>query len=206
VLDFFRGIAALGIIVFHVLGPYYKWLQSLYVLVDFFFVLSGYVLANSMNVTSWNKVRNFIQKRARRIFPMVLSALLFSEMLRVTAVLMNDSDKTQSILLSGNRLINLLIAIALFQIFSFQSQLLLFPLWSLSAEWIVNIVGVVCRKIFGQIQTLMFISIGVTLFCTSTYLGLLVSESNWAISLGRCLMCFGVGQAIQQMSNTQQSK
>ena len=205
-LDFFRGIAALGIIVFHVLGPYYKWLQSLYVLVDFFFVLSGYVLAKSMEVSSWTKVRTFIKKRAQRIFPMVLSALLFSEILRVTAILLNDSDKTQSILFGENRLINLLIAAALFQVFSFPSQLLLFPLWSLSAEWIVNIVGVVCRKFFRQIQTLVFISIGVTLFYASNYLGLLVSESSWAISLGRCLMCFGVGQAIQQMRKFESSK
>lgn len=205
-LDFFRGIAALGIIVFHVLGPYYTWLQSLYVLVDFFFVLSGYVLANSMEVTSWNKVRNFVKKRAQRIFPMVLSALLFTEILRVTAILINDPNKTQSVLFGGDRLINLLIAVTLFQVFSFQSQLLLFPLWSLSAEWIVNIVGVACRRIFGRIQTLLFISVGLTLFCTSTYFGILASESNWAISLGRCLICFGVGQAIQQMSNIQQSK
>jgi peptidoglycan/LPS O-acetylase OafA/YrhL len=206
VLDFFRGIAALGIIVFHVLGPYYPWLQSLYVLVDFFFVLSGYVLANSMEVTSWNKVCNFIRKRAQRIFPMVLSALLFTEILRVTAILINDQNKTQSVLFGEDRLINLLIAVTLFQVFSFPSQLLLFPLWSLSAEWIVNIVGVVCRRIFGQIQILLFISIGLTLFCTSTYLGILESESNWAISLGRCLICFGVGQAIQQMRNFQLSK
>jgi len=206
VLDFFRGIAALGIIIFHVLGPYYKWLQSLYVLVDFFFVLSGFVLANSMKVNTWKNVRYFIQKRAQRIFPMILSALLFSEILRVTALLFNKSEETSQTLFSEGRLIDLLIAVTLLQVFSFPSQLLLFPLWSLSAEWLANIVGVVCRRIFGQIQTLIFISSGLTLFCISTYLGLLASESNWAVSLGRCLMCFGVGQAIQHMSNSQSSK
>lgn len=205
-LDFFRGIAALGIITFHVLGPYYEWFQSLYVLVDFFFVLSGYVLANSMKVNTWKKVRYFIQKRAQRIFPMILSALLFSEILRVTALLFNQSAETSQTLFSEGRLIDLLIAITLLQVFSFPSQLLLFPLWSLSAEWLANIVGVVCRRIFGQIQTLIFILTGLTLFCISTYLGLLASESNWAVSLGRCLMCFGVGQAIQHMGNSQSSK
>ncbi len=205
-LDFFRGIAALGIIIFHVLGPYYKWFQSLYVLVDFFFVLSGYVLAHSMKVNTWKQVRNFIQKRAQRIFPMILSALLFSEILRVTALLFNKSAETSQTLFSESRLIDLLIAITLLQVFSVPSQLLLFPLWSLSAEWLANIVGVVCRRFFGQIQTLIFISTGLTLFCISTYLGLLASESNWAVSLGRCLMCFGVGQAIQHMSYSQSSE
>jgi peptidoglycan/LPS O-acetylase OafA/YrhL len=206
VLDFFRGIAALGIIIFHVLGPYYKWFQSLYVLVDFFFVLSGYVLASSMTVNTWKKVRDFIQKRAQRIFPMIFSALLFSEILRVTALLFNKSAETSQTLLSESRLVDLLIAISLLQVFSFPSQLLLFPLWSLSAEWLTNIVGVVCQKIFGQIQTLVFILTGLTLFCASTYLGVWASESNWAVSLGRCLMCFGVGQAIQQVSNSQSSR
>lgn len=206
ILDLFRGIAALGIVVFHVLGPYYKWLQSLYVLVDFFFVLSGYVLANSMDVNSWKKVRLFIHKRSLRIFPMVLSALLFSELLRVSAQLFNDSDDSLSSLFSESRLTNLLIALTLFQVFSFPSQLLLFPLWSLSAEWISNIAGVVVRRMVGRIQTNLFISFGLILFSLGTYSDVLESESNWSVNLGRCLMCFGVGQLIQQVGSSQLSK
>ena len=206
ILDLFRGIAALGIVVFHVLGPYYKWFQSLYVLVDFFFVLSGYVLANSMEVNSWKEVRLFIQKRILRIFPMVLSALLFSELLQVSAVFFNNSDESPPSLFSESRLINLLIALTLFQVFSFPSQLLLFPLWSLSAEWISNVFGVVVRRIVGRIQTNFFISVGLVLFSVETYSGILESESNWSVNLGRCLMCFGSGQLIQQVSNSQLSK
>lgn len=206
ILDFFRGIAAFGVLIFHVLGPYYKWFQSLYVLVDFFFVLSGYVLANSMEVNSWKKVRLFIQKRIRRIFPMVLSALLFSEFLRFTALLFNNSDEAFQTLFSETRLINLLIAVTLLQVFSFPSQLLLFPLWSLSAEWIANIVGILSRRIVGQIQTHMFILCGVVLFSACTYWGLLDSQSNWAVNLGRCLMCFGAGQLIKQIGDYLSSK
>lgn len=206
ILDLFRGIAALGIVVFHVLGPYYKWFQSLYVLVDFFFVLSGYVLANSMEVNSWRKVRLFIQKRSLRIFPMVLSALLFSELLQITAVFFNKSNESQPSLFSQSRLINLLIAFTLFQVFSFPSQLLLFPLWSLSAEWISNVLGVVFWKILGRIQTKLFIVAGLVLFSTGTYSDVLESESNWSVSLGRCLMCFGSGQLIQQIGKPQLSK
>lgn len=203
ILDFFRGIASLGIIVFHVLGPYYKFFQTLYVLVDFFFVLSGYVLAKSMKVNSWQQVLLFIKKRALRIFPMALSALIFSQSIYALAVFINNSEGPSQTLLSEEHLINLLIAISLLQVFSFQSQLILFPLWSLSAEWISNIVGAIFRKIVGQVQIPLFISFGLTLFTLGTYSKILDSQSNWSVNLGRCLMCFGVGQLVQQLGEKQ---
>jgi len=47
-LDGMRGLAAIGIVIHHVGKTSYTALDGLYLLVDFFFVLSGFVLQPSL--------------------------------------------------------------------------------------------------------------------------------------------------------------
>ena len=75
-----RGFAALGVVAFHVMViTKYRQLDSLYLLVDFFFVLSGFVLMPSMpgNVRAFPKdAVIFVFKRILRFWPMLTAVLI----------------------------------------------------------------------------------------------------------------------------------
>ena len=76
-LDGLRGLAALGVVAFHsVVVTEYMYLDSYYLLVDFFFVLSGFVLQPSMPQSFEKFPRNstrFIAQRILRFWPMLIA-------------------------------------------------------------------------------------------------------------------------------------
>lgn len=199
-LDLLRGLASLGIVIFHVLGPYFNQLRSLYFLVDFFFVLSGFVLARAISIHSWEEMNHFIRQRAKRIFPMALCALVFAESLRLTPLLLQRSGSGEDFSNLSREFLNFAIALLLLQVFSHSAQLLLFPLWSLSAEWITNIVAVFCEKMIGQWQIIACILIGITLLGLGLFAEWTVDPSGWVVNLGRCFLCFGTGQLIHKIT------
>lgn len=204
--DLLRGLAALGIVVFHVLGPYFSSLRSLYFFVDFFFVLSGYVLSSAVDVRTWESARQFTKHRAMRVFPMAVSALIFSEALRILPLLMHKSVDTGDVSNIWKEFLNFVVAVTLLQIFSHSSQLLLFPLWSLSAEWLVNLTAVLFRKVVGEKQLHIFIFLGSVFFATGLFTNLVSSPSDWAINIGRCMLGFGTGQLIYGIKKISWSK
>ena len=197
-LDLLRGLASFGIVVFHVLGPYYNQLRSLFFLVDFFFVLSGFVLAKAVSVQSWPQLVHFIQQRAKRIFPMAICALLFAESLRLAPLLLQRSGSGDDFSSSSNEFLNFAIALLLLQVFSHSAQLLLFPLWSLSAEWITNVAAVFFAKFIGKWQITTFLLIGVILLSSGLLAEWEDNPSGWVVNLGRCFLCFGTGQLIHK--------
>ena len=84
ILDGLRGVAALMVVIFHLseafsYDPVYKHLNHGYLAVDFFFVLSGYVIGYAYDhrmlsgeMTRWD----FVKSRLIRLQPMVLFGLL----------------------------------------------------------------------------------------------------------------------------------
>ena len=82
ILDGARGFAAIGIVLFHVFfATPLRYMMGLYVLVDFFFVLSGFVLYPSMPHNRRKFPRNatrFILTRIVRLWPMLIAALIVS--------------------------------------------------------------------------------------------------------------------------------
>jgi peptidoglycan/LPS O-acetylase OafA/YrhL len=75
-LDFSRGLAAFSILVFH--HYQFKQFSSLYSSVDFFFVLSGFVLLPSIDrVTNYKAAFRFIRSRAVRLLPMSIATIFF---------------------------------------------------------------------------------------------------------------------------------
>lgn len=75
-LDFYRFVAAMGVVLFHyshkVDGPEF---QSLRYMVDFFFVLSGFVIMQSASDIGRSDVLPFLLKRLGRIWPLHLLTL-----------------------------------------------------------------------------------------------------------------------------------
>ena len=78
ILDGLRGVAALMVIMFH-LGETYcepggqQWMNHGYLAVDFFFVLSGFVIGYAYD-DRWNKMSlgGFFKRRLTRLHPMVI--------------------------------------------------------------------------------------------------------------------------------------
>ena len=77
VLDIFRGLFASLVFLFH-LGPFAetpilnnRFVENSDMFVDFFFVLSGFVIAYSyQNISDWQQLRLFLTKRVYRIYPL----------------------------------------------------------------------------------------------------------------------------------------
>src|SRR5580698_9043340 len=72
-LDGLRGVAAISIVVFHYsqnLG--WELLPNAYLAVDFFFMLSGFVLAHAYEarLRSGQAVAEFMQRRLIRLYPL----------------------------------------------------------------------------------------------------------------------------------------
>jgi len=83
VLDIFRGLFASLVFLFH-LGPFAvtpvlnnRFVENSDMFVDFFFVLSGFVIAYSyQNISDWSQLRLFLTKRVYRIYPLHFVMLL----------------------------------------------------------------------------------------------------------------------------------
>lgn len=82
VLDGWRGICALLVALAHAdfLGHFYEWglVRNGHLFVDFFFVLSGFVIAHaySERIGSWRGFANFAVRRIGRLWPLHIALLL----------------------------------------------------------------------------------------------------------------------------------
>lgn len=142
-LDALRFLAALGVVSFHVVvATDVMVLDSLYLLVDFFFVLSGFVLLPTMPRSFTNfgsQAKYFLVRRAFRLFPMVITVIAvfwlayYLQIRHATATgswFEQDRNFTKEYTAW---------ALILMQIVVSGSMMLVVPLWSLSAEWLANI-------------------------------------------------------------------
>lgn len=82
ILDGLRGVAALVVVIFHLFetyskGPALQIINHGYLAVDFFFVLSGFVVGYAYN-DRWNKMTTwgFFKRRLTRLHPMVIVGTL----------------------------------------------------------------------------------------------------------------------------------
>lgn len=79
ILDALRGVAAIMVVLFHVFEVYSggdhvkQWMNHGYLAVDFFFMLSGYVMAHAYD-DRWGTmtVKDFFKRRLVRLHPMII--------------------------------------------------------------------------------------------------------------------------------------
>jgi peptidoglycan/LPS O-acetylase OafA/YrhL len=83
ILDGLRGVAALIVVAFHLFETYsqgvpYQVLNHGYLAVDFFFVLSGFVIGYAYD-DRWNRISmlDFCKRRLIRLHPMLIIGTLF---------------------------------------------------------------------------------------------------------------------------------
>jgi len=187
-LDGARGLAAFCILLFHTVGTRVSAFSHLYIAVDFFFVLSGFVLAPAVaRVRDIPDAQRFLISRFMRIFPMVLAIITFTaiyDLLILSKHWFMGQPSTSPIILN---IPTLIMSLLMLQVLYRPAVLVDFPIWSLSAEWLVNImVGLaqaLTRK--GKYLSLVF---GVALIIGSVFF-----KSELLNQIGRALWGFSFG-------------
>lgn len=191
--DLARGIAALGVIAYHVDVP---GTTQFYVFVDFFFILSGFVLSRSIgNIDSGSNWRHFMLKRLFRFMPLVWMAVATKVALTLIGTLMGKpcgNYECQPLLVVS--------AALLLQVLIPATFMVLGPLWSLSVELFVN-AGYALK--FGtdrRTMTLVGVGIGLALTITSYFVPRYGAEmfDNFH-GFARGALAFGLGLAIRYL-------
>ena len=187
-LDGARGVAALSVLLFHTLGSEFKAFSNLYIAVDFFFVLSGFVLAPAFaRVTNLSTALAFLKSRFFRIFPMVLAVITFTvlyDLLLIAKHLFFGENQTKSIILSVP---TILFSLLMLQVFYKPAVLVDYPIWSLSAEWLANIIVVAVDSFFRK-KTFLSVIFGALLLFISALI-----DSEVLNQLGRAVWGFSIG-------------
>jgi len=136
VLDGMRGFASLNIMIFHLWLAPIKFFEGTPIFVDFFFVLSGFVLAPKLAQIRPGNRKKFIFDRLLRIYPMLIPVFMVigitQSLSSISRHFANNAEFT------GLRLIG---AFLLLQIIWPATIYLNIPLWSLLAEWFVNVLA-----------------------------------------------------------------
>lgn len=160
ILDLLRGSAAFGILIFHLSGKT-KPLNALYILVDFFFVLSGFVLYKEIPKRSnFSDFKKFFKKRINRLIPTAWLVIIISYLAYITLDCLNLISSEKKLEING---ITFLSALLFLQFIVPSSAVLLVPMWSLSVELFMNLLVALMGIHRKKINALALIS-ALTLF------------------------------------------
>jgi peptidoglycan/LPS O-acetylase OafA/YrhL len=180
-LDGLRGVAAVVVLLFHIfeaytLDPYEKFVNHGYLAVDFFFVLSGFVIGYAYD-DRWKTMSfgNFFKRRLVRLHPMVIIGMVLG------AVLFYFGASPEFSLIAGVPVWKLLLYLVLgifliptppsVDIRGWQEMYTLdAPCWSLFYEYIANILyGLFIRKFSTKLlSVLVFLAACATIHLTLT--------------------------------------
>ena len=200
-LDLLRGAAALGVLSFHVVVNHRPQLNGLYVLVDFFFVLSGFVLYPSLPQSSLNALRDlrqFIARRLLRLWPMLIAVILTSNIIYLITHYVTHEWR-----FDPNRRWGYLIAALLFlQTIVSTSMFTVVPLWSLSAELIANIFYAPFTLIKGNKALIYlvlagYLALNIGLTMDQGWIGFIGPIRGFE-AIGRALIGFGIGLLLRK--------
>lgn len=198
-LDAARGIAAISIVVFHFFSANIKILSGLYIFVDFFFVLSGFVLAKSYtSKLSRVELKQYVRSRFLRLFPMPLCTILLIVLYQLALNIKHISNPANFNETINIKPLTILLGILMLQNFSQSAMLLNFPLWSLSAEWFTNLIMLVVpiQRKPRLLTLIIYIGIAMVMFYEFSIWG--QSNFNWVSNTGRALSGFSIGILVRK--------
>jgi len=189
-LDSLRGIAALAVASFHIYFYKIRIFNGIPIAVDFFFVLSGFVLARSLLDTK-REIRKFIKSRILRLYPAILVS--FSIIIVTKYTFLRETSTGDNYDLK-----KYILAFFLLQVFIPNLYTICVPLWSLSAELFTNI----CASLIFTSKNVFSIYL---LIFTGLFLEFLAEINlffkinlSWVINpnysgIGRAFVGFGLG-------------
>jgi peptidoglycan/LPS O-acetylase OafA/YrhL len=191
--DLARGLAALGVVAYHVDVP---GTSEFYVFVDFFFILSGFVLSKSIGkINSGADWAHFMLKRLFRFMPLVWMAVAAKVALTLIGTMIGKpcgAHECQPVLVIS--------AALLLQIFIPATFMVLGPLWSLSVELYANAVYAFKFRLSRKTLTFIGVSIGLFLTITSYFVPRYGAEmfDNYH-GFARGMLAFGLGLSIRYL-------
>lgn len=193
VLDLSRLLAAIFVVLFHISSGTNSILNLGYISVDYFFVLSGFVLArNILGIRTMSEASVFVKKRFIRLFPN--AALSLAAVSAITGAVWFFGSRDSAIWQNFSAT-SIFAYLTLMSVFVSQSITLNYPIWSLSSEFVANMTFAILR--FGSRSLpakLIVLSISPILFyIVSLNSAVLASEQAWIEPLIRTCSGLAIG-------------
>ena len=171
-----RGIAAMLVVIFHsneIVAQYIDtshtfWFRKLYLMVDLFFILSGFIMCYVyekyfLDNTQKNKIVTFLKARLARIYPLHIITLAVCVLFAVITWQLGKREFTGPVGMAVDDF--KAIPTQLFLLQSAHIQKIFtwnVPSWSISAEWLAYLLFPFLIKPFSKLKS---INIGITI-CT----------------------------------------
>lgn len=196
-LDGLRGVSALVIVIFHGIGS--TAFKNGYLMVDLFFIISGFVISYSYDerFESGYRNRDFLRARFIRLYPMIFVGALFSSALSYGIIL---SAKHPDLDFRSTTIANLLSFLCL-PYWSSNSSDDIFPtntvLWSLFFEIMLSVLYCFARK--WSFFLLLIISIISLLTVMSYSLGGQAIGNFW-LGVPRSVLGFFIGMMLFRLT------
>ena len=193
-LDAFRGICAISVVILHM-----HWINSItelqffrssYIFVEFFFVLSGFVLAHGYGFRGGITFKKFMTARFFRLYPLHLFMLLlvvFFQILKILAYKYTGLSFSVEPFTGSYSLNELIPNLLLIQSWSSYTLPTSFnsPSWSISIEFYIYAIFFLTISTFKYKQMICWMLISILSFI------LIISESDILVSqVLRGLSCF----------------
>ncbi len=220
ILNGLRGVAALMVIFYHIFeafatSPFDQKFNHGYLAVDFFFVLSGFVIAYAYD-DRWDKMstKDFFKRRLIRLHPLIVIGFIFGAItfLIQGSVKWNGSPTPLSMVMLATLLSLFLIPAYPGASYEVRGNAEMFPLngptWSLFFEYIGNILyAIMLRRINTKaLATLVVASaIGLAYFSISGMsgyghlgVGWTLADNNFLGGMLRVIFSFSMGQLLSR--------
>jgi peptidoglycan/LPS O-acetylase OafA/YrhL len=208
VLDSWRGVAAIMVVLFHSQVASHIWpiplVRAGEMFVDFFFVLSGFVIANAYaaRIRSGSDLGRFMVLRIGRIFPLhLVMLLLFVAAECVKAVAPGAGDPTDAAFSGSNVPGSIATNLVLLQAFHIHDTLTWnTPSWSISAEFFAYALFGLAAFVAGR-RLWMFAAAAMALsFAVLLVLAPRGMESAHDFGVARALYGFSIGVVLQRFA------
>lgn len=201
-LDGLRGLAAIIVLIFHLVQQHtLNALPYTILAVDFFYVLSGFVVAYAYErkiLSGQMQTGEFIAVRIRRLYPLVfLSTSIGIFMALLAVIFKNNITILQLLKVSA-------LGLLVLPSFVFPQWQTAYPLnmasWSLTFEAFVNLVYVsIVRKLTNTVLILVLVLSWLALFFLVAYAGGITggfNQKGWSLGFIRVMFPFFAGVAM----------
>ncbi len=207
-LDGWRGVCACLVVMLHIRGysPISSWplIRNSYLFVDFFFVLSGFVISwnYAARLGSWHGVKRFLVLRLGRLYPLHIFMLLCFVAWEAARLVAADVGWSETPIFTGNHGASAILTnVLLIQSLNIHDSVTWnVPSWSISAEWWTYVVFALIALWLGMRNWLLVIAAIALppLLLILTHTGM---DTTYDYGFLRCILGFALGIACHRIHN-----
>ena len=208
-LEALRGICALLVVLYHVefASPLTQnfVIRQGWLFVDFFFVLSGFVITLIHNgvPTGWNAARRFLIRRFFRLYPLHVTTMIVVIIL-LGARISLDPASAAALGVDTHFKWLLLANLAMVQAWGLTERVgLNVPSWSISTEWFAYLITAILFAVVAPLRLRIggIVLLGLCALLILISAGLPVMDGAMLYRLPRCLFGFSLGALVYALSS-----